>query len=651
MNTRANNRWPATLTDRKDGPHPGAGQGSSSPSGLSPYLARAGPLAGPELASVLLADQSQRWRRGERVLAEEYLRQPGMEGNDAALDLIYNEVRLRRERGEAAPDQEYLERFPHHADALRRLFLVGHELLSSQLTPSAPPGPSNGAGSCPAMIGKYRVVARLGEGGQAEVYRAVHPTLDREVVVKLGHVAATAGPADRERFLAEGKMLAELEHPALATAYDLDFHEGRPFLVMEYVPGRNLSQYARQQPLSPRRAAGLLAPVARALALAHRRGLVHRDVKPSNILVGADGRPRLIDFGLALLRDAWHENHCEPEVSGTPAYMAPEQARGETDRVGPRSDVFGLGAVLYFLLTGEPPFGQGSLTEVLARAGRGAWDRGNPRFLKAPRWLRAVCRRALALEPEARYARAEDLAADLEAFARPRWPWLALGAGVALALLALALLAAPLLRRGPAPPPSGQPAPVIAPPTAEQPSLTVRVWRKGRYRPVTAAAPLHTGDELEARGEVPAGTHASLFLWGSDGKVELLARWPAAPRPRQVRYPEDEGRSVPLTGAPGTEVLVLCASRSGPVELEDFRALVGAGGPLPALPGLTVLGLERDRLVVLQSGRGLGPPRARPSQEADVRRRLDGLRQRLGERFEYLAGTAFAHQAPDGQGE
>src|SRR5262249_39835795 len=176
----------------------------------------------------------------------------------------------------------------------------------------------------------------------------------------------------REPLVAEGRLLAELDHPNLARVYDLDFHQDRAFLVMEYVRGRSLDQYAKQEPLTPPRAAGLVAQGARALALLHRRGVLHLDIKPRNIVMDEAGRPRLIDFGLARLRHAWAAERDEADqIGGTVPYMAPEQARGQSAGLGPRSDVFGLGATLYFLLVGRAPFAGGGWKAARARARAG----------------------------------------------------------------------------------------------------------------------------------------------------------------------------------------------------------------------------------------------------------------------------------------
>lgn len=153
----------------------------------------------------------------------------------------------------------------------------------------------------PATIGKYRVIGRLDSGGQALVCRAVHPTLARGLVIKISRSPVAEPSASIDRLVPEGKMLSSLEHPHIARVCDLDVHEGRPFLVLEYVRGLTLRQYVEQHPLAPREMAALLARIARALAAAHALGIVHRDFKPQNILIDEAGEPRIIDFEAARL--------------------------------------------------------------------------------------------------------------------------------------------------------------------------------------------------------------------------------------------------------------------------------------------------------------------------------------------------------------
>ncbi len=175
----------------------------------------------------------------------------------------------------------------------------------------------------PATVGKYLVIGRFAPSGQADVFRVVHPGLAKDLVLKLS--LEPVRPDGRCEIIEEGKILASLDHPHLVRVYDQDFHDDRPYLVMEYIRGRTLDQVASEGRLEPRPAAALLAKVAGAADHAHRKGVVHRDIKPRNILVDELGEPRLIDFGMAQLRHAWSDDPGRP--GGTFAFMAPEQAR------------------------------------------------------------------------------------------------------------------------------------------------------------------------------------------------------------------------------------------------------------------------------------------------------------------------------------
>ena len=222
---------------------------------------------------------------------KEYLaRNPELAASEAAaVDLIYAEYLLWEEAGKSPQAEDFLRRFPQYADALRRQFDV-HEVLSTEsllddsrtdLFVSQQPASQVESPPIPSMLGKYRIIERLGSGGQTEVYRAVHPTLGKDVVLKLGIPASSSDIAQDPRLIAEGRILAEIEHPNLARVYDLEFHQGRPFLVMEYLRGLNLAQYVQQNKLSPRTAAVLVAKIARALGVVHRRGVLHLDIMPA----------------------------------------------------------------------------------------------------------------------------------------------------------------------------------------------------------------------------------------------------------------------------------------------------------------------------------------------------------------------------------
>ncbi len=477
-------------------------------------------------------------------------------------------------------------------------------------------------------IGRYVLVGALGSGGQAEVYRALHPALGKEVVLKVSREALAGEPAVAGLLAAEGRILAGLEHPNLAHVYDLDVYNGRPFLVMEYVRGRTLEQAAREERYEPRQAAALVAQVARAVAAAHRQGVVHQDIKPRNILIDESGRPRLIDFGLARLEHAWAEG-AEGPSGGTPAYAAPEQARGEVTRVGPATDVFGLGGVLFYLLAGKAPFTGKNSAETLDRACRCAVDWPALSAAGAPRRLEAVCRRALAEEPGQRYPSALALAEDLDRFARrPGRVGLALAAA---AVLSLVLAVVWLATRG------GSPA------APASPALSVRVGRGGMTSDLLDAVPLHDGDELQVQARLPRGASASLFLINGRGELQHLHDEAAQDADRDWSYPPS-GKFAPLGGPPGTEVLLLCLRRSGPTDPKEVRQLWGAGGDWPALPAGSVLGLDNDEVKAVQHGRDLGAAHDRADPESEVRHRLEALRQALRQHGETLAGVAFAHR-------
>jgi hypothetical protein len=328
--------------------------------------------------------------------------------------------------------REHLKRLEGEITSLRRL--KRDTLRPDTVPPAAATGDSPPAARSsrrPANVGKYFIAGLLDEGGTAVVYRALHPTFNKELVVKLGRQEGS--PAERLALVEEGKLLAQLEHPHLVRVYDLDFHQDRPFLVLEYIPGSTLSKYVEETRLTPAGAASLVAKVARALAEVHRRGLLHQDIHPDHVRIDEAGEPHL-DYGPATLRQR-RPSEESPHASGPLAFLAPEQARGGRERAGQRSDVFGLGGVLYFLLTGKAP-GEPPDLAALRAAG-------------VPRRLEAICVRALAPDPANRHASADELARDLERFVRrPRRVRQALAWAVAVLLAVAGALALYLLFRG-----------------------------------------------------------------------------------------------------------------------------------------------------------------------------------------------------------
>ena len=484
----------------------------------------------------------------------------------------------------------------------------------------------------PALIGKYLIVGCLDTGGQARVYRALHPTLDKELVIKISRRPVGELTDSRHFLIAEGKLLARLDHPNLARVYDLDFHEDVPFLAMEYVRGSDLKRFAEETSLSPRQAAALVAETARALAVVHRHGIVHQDVKPKNILVDADGRPRLIDFGLARLRHAWDDGPTEPS-GGTPAYMAPEQARGETAAVGPRSDLFGLGGVLYFLLTGQAPFTADNAAAAEERARRCDFDRTALRRAGVPRRLEAICLKAMAERPEDRYGRAEEFAEELERFVRR--PHVI--RRVLLAAAAILLVGAVGLWFATRPA-----ATPVLPAAPNAPELLIQVARGDAYLDLRSALPLKTEtDRVQIVAKVPAGFEGVLFHVDTRGKVKQLAAH-ASPADAFTRlvFPGEGGQAPFDPGTSGTEFVLLCAAPT-PEDLDGLDDLVGSLIPaLPKLPLKVTVWLNRDEPQRQSSPFGL----AKADPVAQVEAKLDLLRQRLRQkRIPVMVGVAFAH--------
>ena len=270
----------------------------------------------------------------------------------------------------------------------------------------------------PERIGRYRILEPIGRGSMGRVYRAHDPHTDRDVALKV--VTETPGlpPAAaedlRERFLLEARAAGRLSHPGIVLVYDADVDPdtGDPYLVMELVAGTSLAQALRERgPLPWREAAAIGAQVAAALAHAHERGIVHRDVKPGNVLVGADGRVKVSDFGIAKLVGESHT--VTGSVMGTPSYMSPEQIRSQP--LDGRSDLFGVGALLYEMVTGEAPFRGDSLAAITHKVV--SVDPRPPSFARPglPEEAERIVLRALAKERDQRFQTGTELAATLTA--------------------------------------------------------------------------------------------------------------------------------------------------------------------------------------------------------------------------------------------
>ncbi len=289
----------------------------------------------------------------------------------------------------------------------------------------SPTDPFEPDGGLPIIPG-YRLTRLLGRGGMGSVYLGTDTVLNREVAVK---TLLVADPQLAARFREEVTAVAAVRHPNVLQVYQAGEFDGRPFFAMEYVPGGTLAGRLDGKPMAAKEAATLLEPVARAVHFCHDQGILHRDLKPANILLAA-GVPKVADFGLAKRLDSDAKLTKTGDVLGTPAYMAPEQASGIVTRLGPGVDVYALGAILYEMLTGRPPFQSPDPIQTLMMVL--SMDPIPPRRLQpgVPRDLETICLRCLEKTPKRRYPSAEELAEDLKRFvdgrpihARPIRTW------------------------------------------------------------------------------------------------------------------------------------------------------------------------------------------------------------------------------------
>jgi eukaryotic-like serine/threonine-protein kinase len=361
--------------------------------------------------------------------------------------------------------RERLDRLREELAAMRDTAQFCRDRATS--LPSTPSSPSSD--NLPKSIGPYLVLEWLGRGGEADVFRAEHPVLRHNVALKWSRRAFQGSV---EPLVEEGRLLASLDVSGVARVFDLGLHEGRPYLVMQMLRGRTLHRYTAEAALSPREKARLVAEIARILARAHANHIWHRDLKPSNILIDGEGKPTIIDFGMAGFCQPWRDD--APCSGGTLQFMAPEQAKeilgvcgpeASSPAVGPRSDIFALGAVLYSLLTERAPYPRGTSPELIERVCRGDIDRDALTVARVPPRLARICLKAMACDPAHRYGSANEMANDLERFVRPprRKRWL----GAAIAVVLVVALAAVASRSGSPPLSASSPARLSQPAFAQ----------------------------------------------------------------------------------------------------------------------------------------------------------------------------------------
>jgi tetratricopeptide (TPR) repeat protein len=380
-----------------------------------------------------IKNQESSWSTGQRTPVEELLdRYPALrDDTEAVLDLIYHEMLLRRQRGESPRLEEYINRFPERTDSLVIQFAAEQAIRTSEgpndssrstLTTEGGTIHAQGEdGQGPnVLVEGYQILGELGRGGMGVVYLARKAVLNRQCALKMVLASAHASREAIDRFLNEARSVAELDHPNVVSVYHVGQHDGLTYLELEYAEGGSLDKSLDGTPWQPRLGADLIEPLARAMEVAHRRGIVHRDLKPANILLDAEGTPKIADFGLAKLHKAGIGLTQTDSVLGSPSYMAPEQAKGRSRDAGPEADIYSLGAILYELLTGRPPFRGLSVLETLEQVK--STEPVRPSLLVAgmSRDIETITLKCLEKEPRKRYGSAMALADDLRRFLENR---------------------------------------------------------------------------------------------------------------------------------------------------------------------------------------------------------------------------------------
>ncbi len=414
--------------------------------------------------------------------SDDYLGAPGFQS-------VLVECLEKLERGESLNSEQLLQSHPEYATQLgafladqKRLVRIATqvrdslagkprpEVPASQLDETIDSNPKSSGvarGDHIRYIGEYEVLEEIARGGMGVVFKARQQSLNRVVALKMILSGRLADAADVERFHREARAAGRLKHPNIVPIHEIGEHDGHHYFTMDYIEGHTLSEEIRDETVAARRAAELVMRAARAVEFAHQQGTLHRDLKPANLLIDLDHQPQITDFGLAKFVGDDHSREeltASGQILGTPSYMSPEQAAGKQSHIGPATDIYSLGAILYACLTGRAPFVADTAVDTLLQVIRN--EPIAPRTLNStvPRDLETICLKCLAKEPHRRYGTAQLLADDLERFlqgrtvtARPvgpiakTWRWCkrkpvaaALCATSLLLLLALAI-GAPLI--------------------------------------------------------------------------------------------------------------------------------------------------------------------------------------------------------------
>lgn len=638
--------------------HPPARPASSPPDWRS-GMQNPSPESLRELADQVLVEQSQRWLAGRGEAVESYFKRwPELRDDpETRLDLIYGEWRARSRSGEEPDWAGFQRRFPEDAVRLAQQVLVRDWIGSVDAAPTAVPMSDNRRATdavdhqSPLAWEDYRLHAKLGSGSWGDVYRAHQKSLGREVAIKVLRPAVAEDRRLVERFLREAQTLAQMRHPHIVDVYGVGrTPEGSYFLAMTLVEGEDLGRQPLPMPWSD--AARIVAEVAEAVHYAHSRNIIHRDLKPSNILLDRDRRAMVTDFGLAKrLSGSGAHLSAEGDIIGTPQYMAPEQADGRWGEVGPASDVFGLGGVLYTLLTGRPPIEGGSAWEILSRLTSpeplALVRDGGP---AVPDALRAVCTKALHKSAVERYSSAEEFRLALRSAASAgvqftlRSPMRRRILAAAALAAASTVVAATLVGNARKDEPAGvapHRASAIVPPAIQESQANLTDWSMEIFRPgarerpislLRRPGPIQIGDRIRLRIELSRPAHAYVFWIAADGSVQRI--YPTEDGEDSavdaISCPSSGDRGFPVQGSPGTEVCVLVLRSTALRRSESMLAALRPGQPFPSLQSHPIL-LNGVPLAAAAMGRPELPTEPSPLDSLSAATRRLGPPEPIGD--------------------
>jgi len=358
------------------------------------------------------SEQKNRWFAGNPVAIEELIDivDSSEQKEGLLLDLIYSEVLLREELGQAPEPDEYQSRFPEVQNEISRQFQVHRAIEESGFDESEFPSPASETLSKPDIPG-FEILELLGRGATGVAWKARDLQLGRDVAIKI--VGNMANKADAQ-FQREVEAVATLTHPTIVPVYQVGINGNTQFLVMAFVDGSSLASMLYGGPLAPKKAVEMMLEIAKAIQYAHGKGVIHRDLKPANILLNEDNQPFVCDFGLARKIGSEYTIQSSGQVVGTPAYMPPEQAMGgKSDEL---SDLYALGVVLYEMLSGHSPFRSATPLESLHRVINGQAVSLRQLDSSLPKDLETICQKCMEKSPEARYQSVAELGSELNRY-------------------------------------------------------------------------------------------------------------------------------------------------------------------------------------------------------------------------------------------